>query len=471
MGSSVFKPLIHLSTITNYPYVDFIFVTFAVLFIINAVTTFYRLLKMRWASEKAFADFPIENRHPIFGHVLLVKLNSEETIQDIAERADIFPYTDQLWLGPFHALLICYHPDTMKPVLSSSEPKDEFTYGMVKPWLGDVLLISKGSKWFRNRRLLTPGFHFDILRPYVHIFNECTHTMMDKWMKQYDNGMIEMFEHVSLMTLDSLMKCIFSIETHCQTEVSTNPYITAVYELSEMVVNRINFPPYFSDLIFHLTYSGYKWRRALRQVHGHSKTVIHQRKQALEEQKELGIKHKRKYIDFLDILLEARDENGKGLTDQEIQDEVDTFMFEGHDTTASGISWILYNIAKHTEHQRKCQEEIDELMEQKDKDVIEWDDLSKLPYLTMCIKESLQLHPPVPFIGRKLSKPIEMPSPTGNGKVTIPAGERIGLPIIGLHHNPHVWEDPEVYNPLRFTPENSKGRSPHAYLPFSAGPR
>ncbi|XP_002739095.2 cytochrome P450 4F3-like [Saccoglossus kowalevskii] len=426
---------------------------------------------MKWATEKAFVGFPIENRHPVFGHLHMLKLNTEETMHIAGERSDNFPYTGLLWFGPFHGILICHHPDTIQPIMSTAEPKDEFTYGMVKPWLGDGLLISKGSKWFRNRRLLTPGFHFDILRPYVHIFNECTHTMMDKWMKQSDNGMIEMFEHVSLMTLDSLLKCIFSIESHCQTDVSRNPYITAVYALSEMVLKRVQFPPYFSDLVYHLTYSGYKWRRALRQVHGHSKTVIHQRKQALQDQKKLGIKHNRKYIDFLDILLEARDESGKGLTDQEIRDEVDTFMFEGHDTTASGISWILYNMAKHTEHQLKCQEEIDELMDQKDKDEIEWDDLSKLPYLTMCIKESLRLHPPVPFIGRKLSKPIEMRSPTGKGKVVIPAGERIGIAITGLHHNQHVWEDPEVYNPLRFTPENCKGRSPHAYLPFSAGPR
>ena len=71
---------------------------------------------------------------------------------------------------------------------------------------------------------------------------------------------------------------------------------------------------------------------------------------------------KKKYLDFLDILLTAKDENGEGLTDLEIRNEVDTFLFEGHDTTASGISWTLYLLAKHTEIQNKAWTEIDDVL-------------------------------------------------------------------------------------------------------------
>ncbi|XP_077993423.1 leukotriene-B4 omega-hydroxylase 3-like [Glandiceps talaboti] len=471
MGSSMFKPLLQSTstTVMGLSHLDLLVFTLVTLMLVYMVTTFARLLKMRWASEGAFALFEDQDRHPIFGHLDKVSMNSEETMQMAGESTVLRPYANQLWFGPFHSLLICYHPSTIQPILATAEPKDEFTYGMVKPWLGDGLLISKGNKWHRNRRLLTPGFHFDILKPYVKVFNECTNTMVDKWMTIYDKGPLEMSEHVSLNTLDSLFKCIFSIDSQCQTERTRNPYISAVYDLSGLILERVHFPPYFSDFIYNLSFSGYKWRKALRTVHNHSDKVIKQRRQTMKEEKEKGRQNNRKYIDFLDILLEARDEDGKGLTDQEIRDEVDTFMFEGHDTTASGLTWIMYNLARHPEHQQKCQEEIDELLDQKDKDELEWDDMGELPYLTMCIKESLRLHPPVPFICRKTTKPITLPSQ--NGKATIPAGERLGISIISLHHNVHVWEDPEIYNPLRFTPENTKNRSPHAYLPFSAGPR
>ncbi|XP_070536285.1 leukotriene-B4 omega-hydroxylase 3-like [Ptychodera flava] len=471
MGASLFRPMAQavLTSSTGRSYFEVLVVALVTLFAVYIVKTFTRLMKMRWASEKALASFEQRDRHPIFGHLNRLSLNAEETVQIAGETTWWQPFGNQLWFGPFHCMLVCWHPSTIQPIMATAEPKDEFTYGMIKPWLGDGLLISKGNKWYRNRRLLTPGFHFDILKPYVDVFSECANTMTDKWMTIHQKGMIEMFEHISLMTLDSLFKCIFSLESQCQRDLERNPYISAVYKLSGLILERMNFPPYFSDFIYHLTYSGYTWRKALRTVHQHSNKVIKERRQAYNEEQRKGTTRKRKYIDFMDILLAARDEDGKGLTDQEIRDEVDTFMFEGHDTTASGLSWIMYNLARHPEHQKKCQEEIDELLDAKGEDRLEWDDLGKLPYLTMCIKESLRLHSPVPFIGRKLNKPITMPSQ--NGKVTIPAGERIGISIMSLHHHALVWEDPEIYNPLRFSPENSKDRSPHAFLPFSAGPR
>ncbi len=80
----------------------------------------------------------------------------------------------------------------------------------------------------------------------------------------------------------------------------------------------------------------------------------------------------RKYLDFVDILLSARDEEGQGLTDLEIRNEVDTFLFAGHDTTASSLSWILYAMAKYPEHQRKVQEELDEIFAEKGNERVEW---------------------------------------------------------------------------------------------------
>ena len=74
----------------------------------------------------------------------------------------------------------------------------------------------------------------------------------------------------------------------------------------------------------------------------------------------------------MDILLSARDSDGEGLTDLEIRNEVDTFLFEGHDTTSSSLTWVLYLMAKHPQHQKKVQQEIDDLLKDRDSDVIEW---------------------------------------------------------------------------------------------------
>ncbi|XP_031520496.1 cytochrome P450 4A22-like [Papio anubis] len=100
-------------------------------------------------------------------------------------------------------------------------------------------------------------------------------------------------------------------------------------------------------------------------------------------------------------------ENGSSLSNKDLCAEVDTFMFEGHNTTASGISWILYALATHPKHQQRCREEIQGLLG--DGASITWDHLDQMPYTTMCIKEALKLYQPVPGPGRELSTPITFP--------------------------------------------------------------
>ncbi|KPP74715.1 cytochrome P450 4B1-like, partial [Scleropages formosus] len=398
-------------------------------------------------------------------------------IDRVYEWAQKFPFVFPLWFGPFVAVLLMHHPDYIKTITTStgldlSNPRLTFVLllgtTLLKALLScdraqrrlcvqvshsldrDGLLVSRGQKWFRHRRLLTPGFHYDILKNY------------DKW-ETYANqeDSFELFEHVSLMALDTIMKCAFSCESHCQTEGGTNSYIQAVYELSDIINTRSLVFPYHSDVLFHLSPHGYRFRKACKIAHQHTDEVIKQRKKALKE--ELGTGQKR-YLDFLDILLCAKDDEQQGLSDKDIRAEVDTFMFEGHDTTATGISWILYSLACHPKHQQMCREEVTEVL--RGKDTMEWEDLSKIPYTTMCIKESLRLYPPVPSMARKLTKAVTF----ADGR-TLPEGSMIGTSIYSLHRNPAIWENPEEFEPLRFLPENCAKRSPHAFLPFSAGPR
>ncbi|NWS63480.1 CP4FN protein, partial [Chunga burmeisteri] len=161
-----------------------------------------------------------------------------------------------------------------------------------------------------------------------------------------------------------------------------------------------------------------------------------------------------------------QDEDGNTLSDEDISAEADTFMFEGHDTTASALAWLLYNLACHPHYQERCRQEVHELLKGRDVEEIEWEDLSHLPFTTMCIKESLRLHPPVTAVSRRCTEDIAL----RDGRV-IPKGIICLMSIYGTHHNPDIWPEPQVYNPLRFSPENIQGRSPLAFIPFSAGPR
>ena len=361
-----------------------------------------------------------------------------------------------------------HHYEPARKVLK--EPKQRATYRLLVPWLGEGLLISEGKKWYRNRRLLTPAFHFEILKPYMSVYNSSVEILLAKWSAAASKKEpVKLFDTISLMSLDTILQCAFSYKSDCQTMKTRHPYVKGVYDLITLVMERFFNPLHAIDWIYYLSSSGRRMRRACRIAHEHAENVIRERKKALGldgSGPKITLKvaaKKRKYLDFLDILLTAVDEDGNGLTDLEIRDEVDTFMFEGHDTTTSGMSWTLYCLAKYPEHQEKVREEVRNVLD--GREWLEYDDLKELKYTQWCIKEALRLYPPVFQIFRETAEDMELDGHS------IPKGMQVSILIFMIHRHPDTWENPNEFDPLRFHPDNAEGRDPFAYIPFSAGHR
>lgn len=213
------------------------------------------------------------------------------------------------------------------------------------------------------------------------------------------------------------------------------------------------------DLIYFSLPSGRRFKELCNYVHDFADSIIASRKQALLKDPE---QLKKRRLDFLDILLTARDEHDMGLTDMEIRAEVDTFLFEGHDTTASALSWAIYCLAKYPKEQQKVYEEVTDVL--KDKEYLEWEDLPKVKYLQLFIKEVMRYHSPVPLISRILTKDTQF------GDVMLPEGSVLDVGIVFMNHHPDVWSDHDIFNPERFRDERGD-KDPYSYVPFSAGPR
>ena len=365
----------------------------------------------------------------------------------------------RVWFGPIFPIVCVCHSSSVQEVIKL--PKDKYTYSCFRPWLGDGLLISEGKKWFRNRRLLTPAFHYEILKGYVPVVNTCLEVFLDKWATAAkENKGVFVFDDVSKLSLDILLRCSFSSETNCQLS-DKHSYVSAVPKLALFICERFHTLLHQNEFIYSLTAKGRAFKATCKIAHDYTEAVIRERKEALKAQKRKD--QPKKYLDFLDILLTAQDEDGKGLTDAEIRDEADTFMFEGHDTTTSGMSWTLYCLAQYPEHQDKIREEVRNVL--MGREWLEYEDLKKLEYTTWCIKEAMRLYPPVTEILRETTADIEIA-----GHV-IPPGVMISIDVLRLHYNPDVWENPDEFNPLRFHPSHAEGRHPYAYIPFSAGYR
>ncbi|XP_077784885.1 cytochrome P450 4B1-like isoform X2 [Podarcis muralis] len=427
---------------------QFFYWTVALIFICIALKAI-QLFQTRQKLIKGFRSFPGPPSHWLYGHVHMMK--PEEEFLNVAAWTEKYPHCYPRWYGNFLAFLCINHPEYAKTMYSRG---------------GKGLITLNGPKWQQHRKLLTPGFHYNILKPYVTLVAESVKEMLDIWGKlvpKNGTASVEMSHHISLMTLNIIMKCAFSYQKNAETDRKKS-YIQTVFDLNSLIDHRIKTPFYQSDLIYWLSSKGRQFYKACKIAHHHTEKVIRERKDSLKNEKELEKILKKRHLDFLDILLCAKDENGNPLSDEDIRAEVDTFMSAGQDTTASGISWLFYCMAQNPEHQQRCREEIMELLGQQEE--IQWDDLGKMTYSTMCIKESLRLYPPVPLIARELNSPVTFP----DGR-TLPKGFLTALDIYGLHRNPEVWDKPEEFNPLRFSTENSKHRHPYAFLPFATGPR
>ncbi|XP_076716580.1 cytochrome P450 4A6-like isoform X5 [Callospermophilus lateralis] len=169
-------------------------------------------LRRQWLL-KAFQQFPSTPSHWLFGH----KIQKDLELQQILSWVEKFPSAFPRWLWGSKAHVIIYDPDYMKVILGRSDPKASGTYRFLAPWIGYGLLLLNEQTWFQHRRMLTPAFHYDILKPYVGIVADSVRVMLDKWEKLIvKDSSVEIFQHISMMTLDSIMKCAFSYQGNVQ---------------------------------------------------------------------------------------------------------------------------------------------------------------------------------------------------------------------------------------------------------------
>ena len=391
----------------------------------------------------------------------------EKALSWFFEHCQKYKYFERLWVGPLTCLLMAYHPETVKEVIRVSiKPRNIGTimstsYDMGVSWLGEGLVLSNGPRWLRNRRLLTKSFHFDILKRYMKVYNSCSDVLCKQIREFAKSG--KSFDLDSLLSkyaLDIILRCAFSMESNCQVDKHLPEYVTAIDELQDLWMDRCINPLYSVDFIFKLTAKGRRFHHLCDIAHRETESLIKQRQADLFTK--WFTNSQRKDRDFLDTLLTAKDEQGKVLKFEEIRNEVDTFLFTGHDTTASGTMWTLISLAKHPEYQQQVYKEVKEVLRSKK---VSWEDLSKLQFTTQCIKEALRHHSTVPQVQRVTTEDIVL-----NGH-KIKSGTHVILQYWCLHHNPHVWDEPMKYDPDRFSPENVVKMDPYQFLPFSAGPR
>lgn len=218
-----------------------------------------------------------------------------------------------------------------------------------------------------------------------------------------------------------------------------------------------------SDKLYFMTPDGLKAKRLIKIMHDFTGGIVRQRKQELEAERTSANPQEKKLKSLLDLMLDIHCQDNS-LSLQDIQFQLDNFAFAGHDTVSNALAFTLVCLANYTDVQNQVRTEVNEALGDDTTDIGS-EHLGKLSYTEMVIKESMRIYPPVPFTGRYLHETLTL------GDHVIPKGTDIWLNYYALHRNPKYWPEPEKFDPQRFSIENSSGRHPFAYVPFSAGQR
>ncbi|RDD37853.1 Cytochrome P450 4B1 [Trichoplax sp. H2] len=432
-----------------------VLIAIAVAFLLKSAYSFFSRISNVW---KALGKVPGPYAHWLTGTYIGTLETFIPAHSKLCEKyQDMFP----MFYNVANFQLCISNPILLKQFLKPSISKETIIHSFFEEWVGPGILQANGPQWSRNRRLLTPAFHFDVLKSYMKVFNECADILINKWVdKAKDGKPIEILDDMSLCAFDAIIRCTCSTELNTQTHGSRHQFLIACRENTYLGESRIFNLFHHSSFLYKLSQNGRKFHRNVAYCRQFARDIILRRKAELDGQED---DENKKHYDFLDIMLKAKDSDGTGMSVDEIVHEVITFLFAGHDTTSTSLSWLLFSLACNPQCQRQCQEEIRKVTE--DRNDIRWEDLSALSYTTLCVKESQRLHTTVPFIGRTLGEET-----TVNG-YTFPKGMDLELPIYHYHHDSRWWKNPWDFDPSRFTPENSQGRDPFCYLPFAVGTR
>ncbi|XP_030382361.1 probable cytochrome P450 4s3 [Scaptodrosophila lebanonensis] len=361
----------------------------------------------------------------------------------------------RIWFGK-DLMVFFTDPEDIKQLLSNNTLLYKSrNYELLEAWLGKGLLTNGGEAWHRRRKLLTPGFHFRILSEFKEPMEENCKVLVSRLSRHADGKPFDIYPYISLFALDAICETAMGIKKNAQMQ-SESEYVKAVQTICRILHKQsFSFWQRF-NLLFKFSEAGRQRNAALHVLHDETNRVIRMRRELLQKSKinSLSDVDGKRRLAFLDMLLISQLE-GAELTDIEIREEVDTFMFEGHDTTSSAIAFAISLLSKHKDVQQRVYEEAMQL---------EGREKESMPYLEAVIKETLRLYPPVPFFSRKVTEDLQI------GKLTIPKGASVSNLIYMVHRDELYFPDPERFDPDRFH-LNEQKLHPFAYAAFSAGPR
>lgn len=411
-----------------------------------------------------------------YGELILLKKHVGIVVQDLCKRFPNAPY-----FGAFYGtepVLIIQDPQLLKLVMTKDFyyfSSREITKYTTREVFTKNLFFSGGDRWKVTRQNLTPLFSSAKMKNMFYLIENSARvleTMFDKYMEK-SNG-FEAREIMARYTISGVCSCAFGIDTHTLDKPDGNPFAAiadSVFEGTAYRGFKTNTRAIWPALFYGLGFKSFPV--SINEFFSNLLVGIFA---------ERGNKPSNRN-DFVDLILSLKVNKcitGDSLSNMKTGDnkKVDivvdnellvaqciTFFAAGFETTASTLSFTLYELAKHQDVQKKVHEEIDSYLKTHNNQIT-YESLKELTYLEAVIYEVMRLYPVLSVLAREVIDEYTFPS-----GLRLEKGVRVHIPLYSLHRDPVNFPEPDEFRPERFLPENKNNIKPYTFLPFGEGPR
>jgi len=351
--------------------------------------------------------------------------------------------------GERQVFLYAADPAMLKDILldkAEAFPKDWMFDRVTKPALGEGLLTAQGEHWRWQRRAAAPGFRPDNVAAMTPVMVQAAEAALERWRDRGEGARLDIATEMTGITFQVILDTMLSGGEGIDVPAAAAK-ITDYLE----TLGKINVP----DLLQWPT-----WTRVAMAPRGYRamvwlKAMVDRMVARRREEAQRG--------DLVDLLMQAQDpETGRRVDDVLLRDNLLTFIGAGHETTALALTWSLYLLGSDPETTARVRAEIAQVAGDAS---ITHAHVERLVFTRQVVQEAMRLYPSLPMMTRMAGEDVEA------GGVALKKGTFVFIPIYAIHRHRRLWRDPDVFDPDRFSAEQSAGRHRFAYLPFGGGPR
>jgi cytochrome P450 len=346
------------------------------------------------------------------------------------------------WLYPPIVAVTC--PDGIRDVLGRTDDVSErcIIHEEVRHMAGDSLFVLPTESWLPRKRALQPVFTKPNVRNFGGQMSRAAETFVVRWR---DGGAVDLDVECRRLTMQSLGRSVLGVDLNERADVIADHMHVASAYTADRALRPVRAPRWLPTPA----------RRRARAAVTSMRTVTNEMLQACRADPNLD-------APLVQALIAATDpQTGRSLSDDDICNDLLIFMLAGHDTTATALTYALWALGHHRDIQDRVAAEAAEIGDRE----LTPQDVPRLGYTVQVLREALRLQPPAAGVARLAMRDMAV------GGYRVEAGSLMAVGIYALHRDPALWDRPLVFDPDRFSAENSKDRDRWQFIPFIAGPR